>query len=202
MNQKFPLGFLAAVVFLLAPLTLQAQSVPTGVDLSALDRSVDACSDFYQFACGGWIASHPLPADRQRYGRFAEVQDRNYAILRRILETSGGEGDLRKARDYYAACMNESAIDSRGLDPIRAELARINALTDRNALPEIVAHLHSIIGETAPGGSSRRAGFYVFFRFGSQPGLHDATKEMAGVGPDGIGMPSRDYYIKADAQSV
>src|SRR5262249_39916591 len=146
--------------------------------------------------------SHPLPEDRQRYGRFTEVQERNYAILRRILETPGGEGGLRKALDYYAACMDETAINSRGLDPIQQELARINALTDRNALPEIVAHLHNIIGETAPGGSSRRAGFHVFFRFGSQPSLHEATTEMAVVGPDGIGLPSREYYIKADATAV
>jgi endothelin-converting enzyme/putative endopeptidase len=199
-NRTFNL--LALLVVLLVPLLLRAQSIPKGIDLSALDRSVDACTDFYRFACGGWVASHPLPEDRQRFGRFTEVLERNYAILRRILETPGGEGDLRKARDYYAACMNEPAINSRGLDPIRAELARINALSDRNALPEIVAHLHSIVGETAPGGSQRRAGFYAFFRFGSQPGLHDAATEMAVVGPDGIGLPSRDYYIKTDAASV
>src|SRR5262245_21277367 len=101
MSRKIQNGFFASLLFvLIGPLLLQAQSVPA-VDLSALDKSSDVCSDFYQFAWGGWIASHPLPTDRQRYGRFAEVQDRNYAILRGTLEMPGGEGDLRKARDYY-----------------------------------------------------------------------------------------------------
>ena len=69
---------------------------PKGVDVDALDRKIDPCSDFYQFACGGWIEKHPLPADRRSYGRFTELQDRNFTILRRILEapaadSSGGD---------------------------------------------------------------------------------------------------------------
>src|SRR5215471_21429087 len=108
------------IVFATATSIAFAQSTPSsgGIDLFALDRSADACADFYQFACGGWIAKNPLPADRQRYGRFAELQEHNYTILRRILETPGGQGDLRKARDYYAACMNEPAINAHGIDPI------------------------------------------------------------------------------------
>ena len=76
----------SALAFILAPLMAMAQSAPpgTGIDLSALDRSVDACSDFYHFACGGWIALNPLPADRQRYGQFTEVLERNNTVLRRI----------------------------------------------------------------------------------------------------------------------
>ena len=191
-------------IIVVLPAIAAAQSTPSssGIDLSALDRSADACTDFYQFACGGWIARNPLPSDRQRYGQFAVVLERNYAILRRILETPGGTGDVRKARDYYAACMDQPAIDARGISSITSEMARINALNDRSALPELIAHLHNIAGESAPSGSSRRAGMYVFFRFGSQADLHDAATEMAGITPDGIGLPNRDYYLKTDAQSI
>src|SRR5213593_1689164 len=76
---------------------------PPGVEVDSLDRTADACTDFYQFACGGWIAKNPVPADRRAWGRFQEVQDRNFTILRRILEAPGAEGDRRKAADYYAA---------------------------------------------------------------------------------------------------
>src|SRR6266851_1705861 len=58
----------------------------SGVEIDALDRKTDPCVDLYQFACGGWIAKNPLPADRRSFGRFVEVQDRNFTILRRILE--------------------------------------------------------------------------------------------------------------------
>src|SRR4051794_19567351 len=70
----------------------QAASRPAaGVELDALDRKTDPCNDFYQFACGGWIVKNPVPADRRSFGRFQQVQDRNFSILRRILETPGGE---------------------------------------------------------------------------------------------------------------
>src|SRR5258708_20677942 len=93
-------------------------SAPSGIEIDALDRKIDPCTDFYQFACGGWVAKNPVPADRRTYGRFAEVLDRNFTVLRRILEAPGGEGDRKKAPDYYAASMDESKIEPPGPTPI------------------------------------------------------------------------------------
>ncbi len=94
---------------------------PQGVEVDALNRSVDACTDFYEFACGGWTAKNPVPADRRSWGRFQEVQDRNFTILRRILETPGGDpstgsgsGDRRKAADYSSyAVDSETHVNGR-----------------------------------------------------------------------------------------
>src|SRR5690242_546163 len=65
----------------------------TSIELGALDRSTDACTDFFQFACGGWIATHPIPADRGRYGRFDELDERNAQVLKTILETAAAGHD-------------------------------------------------------------------------------------------------------------
>src|SRR6266853_403653 len=108
-------AMLPAAVAMTAAQSPKPAAAPAGVELDALDRAADPCTDFYQFACGGWVAKNPLPPDRRSWGRFQEVQDRNFTILRRILETPGNEvpgGDRKKAADYYAACMDEPGIEA------------------------------------------------------------------------------------------
>ena len=94
-----------------------------GFDISALDKSVDPCVDFYQFACGGWRKANPIPPDQSRWGRFNELAERNRNVLHDILEQvkdpRPGRSPLEaQVGDYYAACMDESAIEKRGTKPI------------------------------------------------------------------------------------
>ena len=183
-------AFAAAQSSSAAPAREPVASTSTrSVELSSIDRSVDACTDFYQFACGGWMAANPMPPDRQRFGRFTELQERNFAILRRILESPGGDADRRKASDYYAACMDASGIEAKGLAPLASELARINAVMRKDDVLPVVAHLHGI-------------GVNVLFRFGVRTDLRDATKQIANVDQAGLGLPDRDYYLKTDARSL
>jgi putative endopeptidase len=169
--------------------TRAAAPAVRGVELASMDSPAGACTDFYQYACGGWMAANPMPPDRQRFGRFNQLQDQNFAILRRLVETPGGDADRRKASDYYAACMDEPGIEAKGLKPLETELARIAALSRTEDLAPLVAHLHSI-------------GVNVLFRFGAQTDLKDASRQIAEVDQGGLGLPDRDYYLKTDARSL
>src|SRR5712692_7237968 len=89
-----------------------------GFDPAAIDRNANPCVDFYQFACGAWMAANPIPGDQSRWGRFDALQDRNRDILRKILDEASAAKANRsaleqKVGDYYASCMDEATINAK-----------------------------------------------------------------------------------------
>jgi endothelin-converting enzyme/putative endopeptidase len=156
-----------------------------------MDRSADACTDFYQFACGGWVAKNPVPADRASWSRFEELQDRNNETLRRILDAAAAGRDpaSNKIGDYYASCMDEAAINAKGAAPLEPLLKKIDELASVTDLSPLVAELHTL-------------GVNVFFSFGSESDFKDAAMVMAIADQGGLGLPDRDYYVRDDAKSV
>jgi len=166
----------------------------TSVDRGALDAKVSPCDDFYRYACGGWLASHPIPPDYPVWGRFGELHDRNQAALRAILEKDAADDPgrtpvQRQVGDFYAACMDETGREATGLAPLQDDLDRIASLTGREGLPELVARLH-------------RQHVDVLFNLSSSQDFADATQVIAAVDQGGLGLPERGYYLKDDAKSV
>jgi endothelin-converting enzyme/putative endopeptidase len=161
---------------------------------SALDRSVPACEDFYQFACGGWMKSTPIPDDESRWTRsFSVIQEDNLKALREILERDAAgdtKGDAygRELGDLYASCMDEAGIEKRGTKDLAPELQRIEGVRDKKTLAKEIARLHSIGARPA-------------FSVDSEADMKDAAHMIASVSQGGLGLPDRDYYFRDDARS-
>src|SRR5262245_7787577 len=156
--RRLLLAFTFVTVPLAAALSYaQGGASQSGLQLDAMDRTADPCNDFYQFACGGWIKNSQIPADRATWGRFDELQERNNETLRKILESAaaGKDSEQKKIGDYYGSCLDEVAINSKGLaalDPLKNKIDQLASVTD---LPPLVAELHTI-------------GVPVFFTFGAE----------------------------------
>src|ERR1700720_4190606 len=121
----------AAALVLGASPTPQPQAPAKTLDVAGMDTSAQACTDFYQYSDGKWLASNPIPSDRPRWWTFDELRQRNQNDLRDTLErlaakkSSPAGSEERKLGDFYGACMDEAAIEAKGIAPIEPELARI-----------------------------------------------------------------------------
>ncbi len=164
-----------------------------GLDGSAIDRSVDPCQDFYGFACGDWIKKTEIPADKPRWVRsFNVIDEHNQQDLKAILENAEKPGTtdptLKKLGAYYAACMDETAIDKAGLKPIMPLIKKAKSVYSLAALGAAVTELH-------------RDGIGSLFEFSSDQDFKDATRYIGEIDQGGLGLPDRDYYTKTDDKS-
>ncbi len=171
-----------------------APPAPPGVEAESLDTTISPCDDFYQYACGGWIKSNPIPEDQAGWTRFNALADEDLKTQKDILERDmakppADEPYAKALGDYYGACMDEAAVEKEGVRGLAPEMAQIAAVKDVAGLSRELGRLHTM-------------GAYAFFVLGSTQDLKDATQVIADLDQHGLGMPDRDYYLKDDAKTV
>jgi endothelin-converting enzyme/putative endopeptidase len=184
------LAVILFVNFASAQQTGAAQHVPA-LDVTAMDRSVDPCADFFAYSCGGWIKNNPIPPDQSSWDTYSKMQDENLVQLRELLEAASAPDPNRNAAtqkigDYYATCTDEKTIEGKGAEPVKAMLDRIANLQSKADLADLKSDM--VFTNT-------------FFNFGSTQDFRDASKVIAEVNQGGLGLPDRDYYTKDDAKS-
>ncbi len=185
-----PLALAVGVVFASAA---SAHTNERGLDPKNFDTSAKACADFYQYGNGGWLKSNPIPAEYATWGIGNEMRDRNLHLLRQILEDTSKVkaepgSNAQKIGDFYATGMDEAGIEKAGYDPIKADLAQVDAAKDNAEIARILTRWHA-------------QGIQPLFNFGALGDLKNSSMAIGYTTQGGLGLPEREYYLKDDAES-
>ncbi|MGA7078026.1 MAG: M13 family metallopeptidase [Terriglobales bacterium] len=200
------------LLFLVAALSLADAQTPSAppssepalpyspsLDLSSMDKSVDPCVDLYRYSCGGWQKKNPIPPDQISWSVYAKLYQDNLDFLRGILEHAAQPDKPRndvtqQIGDFYAACMDETAVEKRGLGAIEPELDAIAQLKSTKELTPLVARLQLIYYRYSYTSS-------LLFSANSMQDPDNSEQVIADVDQGGLALPDRDYYTKEDAKS-
>jgi endothelin-converting enzyme/putative endopeptidase len=174
---------------------LTALPYTPSLDTNFMDRSVNPCTNFYQFACGNWNKLNPIPPDQERWDVYSKLSNDNQRFLWGILQQAANATGARtpneqKIGDYFHSCINEQSIEDAGYRPLNPMLAEIANLKSVDAIA-------AYIGDQHRQGIDRG----VLFGFGSDQDFDNSSQEIAFAEAGGLGLPDRDYYTKTDAKS-
>ncbi len=159
---------------------------PLSMDLTAIDKTVDPCVDFYQYACGNWNKANPIPADQARWGRFNELAERNNYLLYVDLKNAADHPKTalqKKYGDFFGSCMNTAEVDGLGAKPVQPELDAIAGLKSTKDLSALNVAL------------TKRFGGAELLSVGVQQDQKDSSQQILGTGQGGLSLPDRDYYL-------
>ena len=172
--------------------SLYAQAVApvSGIDLKTLDPAVRPQDDFYGYVNGVWTRTTEIPADKSTWGTYIELRETAQGQLRAVIDATlkhpGKPGsDAHKIADLYTSYMNDKARNAAGFKPLKADLAHVAAIKDKQDLPALFAYL-------------QRNGIQTPFSAHVAADAQDPEHYTVNVSQSGLGLPDRDYYLKDD----
>lgn len=193
-RKMFP--FLAAGIVALASCNTPQKEVVkiAAINPANMDTTVAAGTDFYEYACGGWIKNNPLKPEYARFGTFDQLLENNQEQLRVLIEelsaTPHEAGSVAgKIGALYAMGLDSTKLNADGVAPIKEELAAINALATKSDVSKMVATLH-------------KEGMAPFFALFVDADEKNSAMNIVHLYQAGIGMGDRDYYLLEDEGSA
>ncbi len=194
MRQPANSVFATVCALLLGATMIFGQVGSGGIDLSNLDRNANPCTDFYQYANGGWLARNPIPAAFPTWGVDSVLEDQNRESLRQILEAAAQNAQApkgsseQKVGDFYTSCMAEDKIEAEGTSSLASEMSSIEKIKNLRGLQDEIESLHS-------------SGVNALFQIGSEQDAKNSAEVILLIWQGGLGLPEGEYYFKDDEKS-
>lgn len=172
-----------------------AQNLSSGIDKANMNLDVKPGADFYEYAAGGWLKTHPLDAEHPTNGAFVDLQEQNQKRIKGLIEeyssTSQPKGSLgQKIGDLYNLMMDSVRLNREGAAPLKPVLAKVEAIKNKKEYQLVMAQLdYQGVGA-------------MMFGISVGADQRNASQNIVGISQGGIGLSERDYYLNDDEQTV
>jgi len=187
--RKLQFRFVAILTFVVA-LSVSVAAQSKGFDIAKMDKSVSACTDFFQYTNGTWLKETKIPSSEPRWGSFNILAENNRIILKDVVEKAmktdaPKDSSMQMIGDFYFSCMDEEAIEKAGAKPLMPYLNEIDRIKNKKEMLAHIAKMHDM-------------GVPALFRFGGGTDIKNSKMNIANSFQGGLSLGNRDYYINGD----